>query len=111
MSRATIADKLRAFVEPQSVGKPEFWAYYADYDWVAICQLFGKMIDLPDHWPKYCLDLKQLSVDLDSPPHPDKPTNEHDALVDARWNRELYTYLMATKRQRAADATGRLGTF
>jgi hypothetical protein len=21
--------------------KPEFWAYYADYDWVALCQLYG----------------------------------------------------------------------
>jgi hypothetical protein len=30
---------------------PEFWAYYADYDWVVLCRLFGRMIDLPDGWP------------------------------------------------------------
>src|SRR5215469_8714770 len=22
--------------------KPEFWGYYADYDWVALCQLYGR---------------------------------------------------------------------
>ena len=27
--------------------KPEIWAYYADYDHVAFCQLFGTMMDLP----------------------------------------------------------------
>ena len=40
--------------------RPEFWAYYADYHWVAFCQLFGRMIELPDGFPMYCNDLKQL---------------------------------------------------
>lgn len=39
---------------------PKFYAYYADYDWVAFCWLFGKMIDLPKGFPKYCVDLKQI---------------------------------------------------
>jgi hypothetical protein len=26
---------------------PEFWGYYADYDWVVFCQIFGTMVDLP----------------------------------------------------------------
>ena len=39
---------------------PEFYAYYADYDWVAFCWLFGKMMDLPKGFPMYCLDLKQM---------------------------------------------------
>lgn len=26
--------------------------YYADYDWVAFCQLFDRMIDLPKDFPK-----------------------------------------------------------
>jgi len=41
----------------------EFYAYYADYDWVVFCWLFGKMMDLPKGFPKYCSDLKQ---ELDS---------------------------------------------
>lgn len=39
---------------------PEFYAYYADYDWVVFCWLFGKMMDLPEGFPKYCQDLKQI---------------------------------------------------
>lgn len=36
-----------------------FYGYYADYDWVVFCWLFGRMIDLPKGFPKYCRDLKQ----------------------------------------------------
>lgn len=38
----------------------EFYAYYADYDWVVFCSLFGRMIDLPAQFPMYCRDLKQM---------------------------------------------------
>jgi hypothetical protein len=38
----------------------EFYAYYADYDWVVFCTLFGKMINLPTGFPMYCKDLKQM---------------------------------------------------
>jgi hypothetical protein len=40
--------------------EPEFYAYYADYDWVVFCSLFGRMIDLPKGFPMYCKDLKQM---------------------------------------------------
>jgi hypothetical protein len=39
---------------------PEFYAYYADYDWVCFCWLFGKVVDLPTGFPMYCKDLKQM---------------------------------------------------
>ena len=39
--------------------KPKFYAYYADYDWVVFCWLFGRMVDLPNGFPYYCIDLKQ----------------------------------------------------
>lgn len=39
---------------------PKFYGYFADYDWVAFCWLFGKMIELPKGFPKYCIDLKQI---------------------------------------------------
>jgi hypothetical protein len=72
----------------------EFWAYFADYDWVAFCQLYGTMMQLPTQFPRFCRDLKQLSIDVGSPTHPPDPKDEHDALADARWNRDLYTFLM-----------------
>jgi hypothetical protein len=71
---------------------PEFWGYYADYDWVVFCWLFGTMMDLPKGWPMYCRDLKQLADTLGKPKFPE-PVGEHDALVDARWNMEFYKYL------------------
>src|SRR5215831_4354209 len=47
-----IACGISEFVRANSDGaKPEFWAYYADYDWVVFCQIFGTMMDLPKGWP------------------------------------------------------------
>ncbi len=38
----------------------EFYGYYADYDWVVFCWLWGRMIDLPKGFPHYCKDLIQI---------------------------------------------------
>lgn len=112
----------------------EFYGYYADYDWVLFCSLFGRMIDLPKGFPMYCRDLKQMldteserclrdnfTNEWESDPiikgdivnkgipafksidevliriklnqnYP-KQTNEHNALADAKWNKELYNFL------------------
>ena len=72
---------------------PQIWAYYAYYDWVALCQLFGTMMNLPSYFPKFCMDLKQLSHHKGGPVHPPDPTDEHNALADARWNMELFRFL------------------
>jgi hypothetical protein len=71
---------------------PEFWGYYADYDWVIFCWIFGRMIDLPKNFPMYCRDLKQLLDESDKEKIPDSE-NEHNALDDALWNLELYKHL------------------
>lgn len=87
---------------------PEFYAYYADYDWVAFCWLFGKMMDLPEGFPTYCKDLKQLfdqkedwlriptkpeHINLKNHTHYPKQENAHNALDDARWNKKLHEFL------------------
>lgn len=80
----------------------EFYGYYADYDWVVFCQLFGRMVDLPEGFPYYCRDLKQtmdelgLDGDWKKTNCPD-PVNEHHALVDARWNMNLHKALLAVR--------------
>lgn len=91
MPRYMIAEELIQWIGDE---KPEFWGYYADYDWVVLCQMYGAMIALPKGWPRFCMDLKQLSVMKGNPNHPQKPVLEHDALADARWNRDLYKFLM-----------------
>lgn len=50
--------KQKLFVRMGEI-KPQFYGYYADYDWVLFCSLFGTMMDLPRGFPKYCIDLKQ----------------------------------------------------
>jgi hypothetical protein len=94
--------------------EPHFYAYYADYDWVVFCWLFGRMIDLPKGFPMYCRDLKQmldeaymwqeekhegksrleswLETAKSSPAYPQQ-ANEHNALADAKWNYQLYKFL------------------
>lgn len=85
---------------------PEFWGYYADYDWVVFCQLWGRMIDLPEGFPKYCLDVRQLAheVGVSRPKEigAEQTQGAHNALKDALWTRGYFRKLReveARKRQ------------
>lgn len=105
----------RMKVVENSFGLPEFYTYYGAYDWVVFCWLFGKMIDLPKGFPMFSWDLKVMlddyvdkvnsgrsdelmpkvsikSIKENNPRYP-KQSNEHNALDDARWNKELYNFL------------------
>jgi hypothetical protein len=62
---------------------PEFWAWYADYDWVALCQLFGTMMHLPTGWPMYCRDFKQVCDERGL--RVEQGDSRHNALGDALW--------------------------
>lgn len=106
MKPETIRDRVRAFI---GTDKPEFWGYYADYDWVAFCWLFGAMSDLPQGWPMYCRDLKQWSDQIGAPKF-DDPKGEHHALADARWNREMHAFLTRQEEAARAEALERLLT-
>lgn len=90
--RAVIARDIVEFVGK----KPEFWGYYADYDWVALCQLYGTMMDLPKGWPMFCLDIKQACVFAGDPKLP-PCDGEHNALADARWNQIAWEFLMSRR--------------
>ncbi len=58
-TRSQIRNALHTFA---IADKPEFWGYYSAYDHVALCQLFGTMVDLPKGFPMYTRDIKQLCV-------------------------------------------------
>ncbi len=94
-SRADIAADVKALLLADG-DKPEIWGYFSDYDWVALCQLFGRMIDLPQGFPMWCRDLKQQmserGIEKASLP-PEDPTREHDALADARWIRDAWLHM------------------
>lgn len=90
MSRLTIRERwLRWVTAPGE--QIEFWAYYGAYDHVAQAQLFGSMQDYPsDRLPFCSKELVQLWDDAGRPEKPAQPTDQHDALADARWNKLLY---------------------
>ena len=98
--RKTIAQEILDFCDTSLYGKPEFWAYYADYDWVVFCQLFGTMMDLPKGFPMYCQDIKQECDRLGNPPLPQQSKGEHNALEDARWNKKAWEFLQIFERVR-----------
>lgn len=114
-SNKVIAEEIKEFILTPYVdygnSNHEFYGYYADYDWVLLCSLFGTMMNLPKGFPMFCIDLKQMldakistkeirSIgykaavkrikDNDSYPQQE---NEHNALADAKWNKKLFDFL------------------
>lgn len=89
--RKYIADNILHYIGDDQY--PVFWGYYADYDWVAFCWIFGSMINLPKHFPKYCRDLKQELDQVGNPKIPFEPEHEHHALSDAKWNRQVHEWI------------------
>ena len=88
-TRNRIAREVKEFA-----GKsPEFWAYYADYDWVVLCQLYGTMMDLPEGWPMYCRDFKQHLDDRGNPSIEKQSEGQHNALSDALWVKNAHQSL------------------
>jgi hypothetical protein len=67
-------------------GSVELWAWYAAYDHVALCQLWGAMPALPRPIPRFSKDLRQRWDDLGRPELPPAGADQHDALADARHN-------------------------
>ena len=91
-----IAAEVRDFIlaEPD----PHLWAWYGAYDHVAFCWLWGRMVDLPKGIPMWTNDLRQEVQRLGNPDAdalvPSRG-DEHNALADARWNRDLHAALAA----------------
>ncbi|WGT48910.1 3'-5' exoribonuclease domain-containing protein [Thioclava nitratireducens] len=98
--RAEIADELIQFAG----AAPEFWAYYAAYDWVALCQLYGRMIDIPAGWPMFCRDVQQLRAELGVEVLPPQESTEHNALADALWTKAAHEFLHTVSRAAYAPA-------
>lgn len=97
-------DDLREALLTFAGEKPEFWAYYGAYDWVVLCQVFGRMIDLPEGWPMFVRDVKQYAADLGNPRLPKQTGSEHDALADAIWTKGAFEFLQRLDRESLLEA-------
>lgn len=89
--RELIRNEVREFI--LAISDPELWAWYAAYDHVALAQLFGPMINLPDGIPMWTNDLKQECQRLGNPRVPVQAEGEHNALADARHNLAIARFL------------------
>lgn len=73
----------------------ELWGWCAAYDFVAFCQLFGTMMDLPRGWPHYIRDI-QYVLDERGIKDEELPAQEdgvHNALEDAKHIKKLWGYI------------------
>ena len=95
-SREQIAEDVKRFL----VDTPnlELWAYYSAYDHVALCQLFGRMIDLPTGIPMYTNDLRSEIQRMGNIRVPEQAGGHHNALADATWNKDTHEYLQGLQR-------------
>lgn len=81
-SRAQIAQAVAEII--RATPGVELWAWYGGHDHVALCQLWGRMVDLPAGVPKFTNDLRQEVARLGNPPLPEQAEGRHHALADAR---------------------------
>jgi len=96
-SNGQIAQEIVKFIGDDP--KPIFVTYYGAYDHVVFCQLFGRMVDLPDNFPMFTYDIKQMAYDLGDPEIPQQKSGEHNALEDAKWNMKAHQFLIKKKFQ------------
>ena len=75
----------------------ELWAWFGEYDWIVLRQLFGHMLDWPKDWPLSHMNLEQLRLSLGSPKLPPQPLNAHHALADAIWCKKAWENLKELK--------------
>lgn len=86
-----IARDIREFVGE----RPDFWAYYADYDFVLLSKLYGTLLDRPEGWPAYCKDLRQLGDEVLKESRSSLIyTGRHHPLDEAIWCKEMYYKLI-----------------
>lgn len=93
-----IGKAIREFVGDDP--EPQFWGYFADYDWVLFCWLQGRMIDLPKGWPMFCRDIQQWRVEMGIERLPPQNAVAHHALNDALWTRDAWEFLADIRRTR-----------
>lgn len=92
--RKQIADEVMDFIRAAGPDV-ELWANYGAYDHVALAQLWGRMIDLPEGVPMFTNDIQQearrLGIGWDQLPK--QEGGEHNALADARHNQFVRRWL------------------
>jgi len=79
---------------PDEQAEPQFWSAYSAYHWVAVCQLYGRLMYLPMGFPQLCHDVAAIAkikgVKISHSP------KQFNALINAHWVRSVYMKLENT---------------
>lgn len=91
-SREHIREEVKVFLDPARYGKPDIYGWCSAYDFVALCQLFGTMMALPEGYPHYIRDLQQVLDErgIEDSELPPQEGGVHNALSDARHIKRLW---------------------
>ena len=93
-TREQMKRDVQSFIDPDD--GIELWGWCAGYDFVAFCQLFGTMMDLPQGYPHYIREFQQV-LDERGIADSDLPEQEeglHNALSDAKHLQKLWGYIV-----------------
>lgn len=82
---AEIARQISEFVGSE---RPEFMAAYGSYDWVVLCQCFGGLMMIPEHWPCFYTETVPLAL-----PSVERVGGEHNSINDAGTLRKSFLSL------------------
>ncbi|AZA13966.1 polyadenylate-specific 3'-exoribonuclease AS [Corynebacterium choanae] len=85
-----VAEFLLAHHPTTQADNPQLWAWVGGYDHVVYAQLFGSMADMPARLPRFTHELKQYWEFAGRPWIPTMSQGQHDALEDARHNRDRF---------------------
>ena len=96
-TRKQIRDDVASFMDINKYGNPEIWGYYSGFDYVILSQLFGTLDDYPEGWPMYIRDIQQVIDEQNIQSLPHQPSNQHNALADARWIKEVCEHVYSIK--------------
>jgi 3' exoribonuclease, RNase T-like len=90
-----IAQEVATFI--QQMPNPELWGWHPAYDFVALCQLWGPMVNRPPGIPDRVNDVRQEYArrgltGADAPAQ--NARSVHNALHDARWIRQAHRQIL-----------------
>jgi hypothetical protein len=92
-TREQIKHEIQYFFNPSS--KIELFGWCSGYDYVAFCQLWGTMMDLPQGYPHYIKDIQQILDEncISDDMLPKQEGQSHNALEDARYIKRVWEYV------------------